>query len=322
MMCTGRVSYRGSAGLDHVLRVTTMISVAFSTLSCPDWSWSDLLKFGPQHGYDGVELRLLEREADLLSLSEFQVTQRKVRLRELQNAGFQVCGLGSSVRFDYPDARQRVEQIDIGRAYVDLAAALEAGFVRVFGDVLGGEHDRRPPGDIMGCIADGLQRLGEYAEDQGLQIVIETHGDYSDTAIVRKTLDQVECTNVGVLWDTHHPWKFQGEALQESWNRLQGLVRHTHWKDSFSLENDQDPSQLTAAAEQAHALMSGHRHADYVLFGAGQFPAVECMRLLKQSGYQGWYSLEWEKMWHPELEPPEVALPLFPPKIRWLWETC
>jgi hypothetical protein len=62
--------------------------------------------------------------------------------------------------------------------------------------------------------------------------------------------------------------------------------------------------------------MAGHRHADYVLFGGGEFPATECLGLLLDDGYDGWHSLEWEKMWHPELVDPEVALPLFPGKLR------
>ena len=64
--------------------------------------------------------------------------------------------------------------------------------------------------------------------------------------------------------------------------------------------------------------MSGHRHANYVLFGGGEFPAAEAMQLLQWSKYDGWYSLEWEKAWHPEIEDPEVALPLFPNKLRQL----
>ena len=81
----------------------------------------------------------------------------------------------------------------------------------------------------------------------------------------------------------------------------------------------QDASTQAAAAA-AHNLMSGHRHADYVLFGGGEFPADECMRLLEQSGYEGWYSLEWEKMWHPELADPFIALPLFPRKLKQLYD--
>jgi hypothetical protein len=40
------------------------------------------------------------------------------------------------------------------------------------------------------------------------------------------------------------------------------------------------------------------------------------LKLLLDSGYTGWHSLEWEKMWHPDLAPPETALPLFPKKMR------
>ena len=30
---------------------------------------------------------------------------------------------------------------------------------------------------------------------------------------------------------------------------------------------------------------------------------------LHAQGYDGWYTFEWEKRWHPELAEPEIALP-------------
>jgi len=56
-----------------------------------------------------------------------------------------------------------------------------------------------------------------------------------------------------------------------------------------------------------------------VLFGGGDFPVLNCLRLLGTVGYDDWFCLEWEKPWHPEIENPEVALPLFPAKIRKYW---
>ena len=76
---------------------------------------------------------------------------------------------------------------------------------------------------------------------------------------------------------------------------------------------------ILIAKSSAHSLMKGHQYADYVLFGGGEFPALDCMRLLRNSGYQGWFSLEWEKMWHLDLEDPEIALCLFPSKVHELW---
>jgi sugar phosphate isomerase/epimerase len=297
----------------------TPIRTAFSTLGCPDWSWRDILEHGPRYGYDGVEIRLVARQLDLLSLPEFRPAERETRRRELADAGFQICGLASSVRFDDPDERARREQVEIGRVHLELARDLGASFVRVFGDVLPPGADGTARRTAVERIAEGLQRLGEAGEQAGVDVLIETHGDFADSRLTHETLSLVESPAVGVVWDTHHPWRFFGEDLTETFARLRPWVRHTHWKDSVSRPRRPTDETSEAAAAQAHALMSGHRHADYALFGEGEFPAAECMRLLREAGYDGWFSLEWEKMWHPEIEAPEVALPPFPEAIRRLW---
>lgn len=54
----------------------------------------------------------------------------------------------------------------------------------------------------------------------------------------------------------------------------------------------------------------------YVLMGEGDVPVLEILRRLKQMGYGGYLSLEWEKGWHPELEPPEIAIPDYIRKMK------
>ena len=290
-----------------------MIRTSFSTIGCPEWTFSEMISRGREAGFDGVEIRLVERETDLLAVPDLATARLPARRRELSQAGFSVCGLASSVTFDSPDAAERDRQCDIGRAYLDLAAELDAGFVRVFGDVV---REELGPETTVEQVAEGLDRLGEYAATLGREVIIETHGDYSRSELVTETMARVESPAVGVLWDTHHPWRFHGEPLETTYARFGNHVRHTHWKDSVSRRPDVVDTKQQQAARQAHALMSGHRHADYVLFGGGDFPILECLGLLQQGGYDGWYSYEWEKMWHPELEPPELALPLFSAKIR------
>jgi sugar phosphate isomerase/epimerase len=249
-----------------------------------------------------------------LQIDDLKASRWPQRRRELDDSGFRVCGLASSVRFDYADAGERDRQVGIGRAYVDMTRALGGEFVRVFGDVLPEPAQADERQTVLGWISDGLQQLGEYAEDQAISILLETHGDFADSRLVAQTLSRVESPAVGVVWDTHHPWRFCGEPLVESFDRLRRWTRHTHWKDSVTIP--ETPAAGQSAADLAHQLMSGHRHADYVLFPGGEFPAIECMRLLLAAGYDGWHSLEWEKMWHPDLFGPEIALPLFPPKLR------
>ncbi len=298
------------------------LKISFSTLASPDWTWHDVVKYGPEFGYQGVELRLLSRETNLLINPDLQPSQWTVRRRELDDAGFRVCGLAASIRFDEPTAAARAEQLENGRRYLDLAVALGAEFIRVFGDVLPKESQPTEREAAFAWIASGLRDLGEFAQPLGIQILLETHGDFSASPPAAEAMRRADHAHVGLVWDTHHPWRFFNEPLAESWERLRPWTRHTHWKDSVLLPEAYSKSAAgQLAAQAASALMAGHRHADYVLFLGGEFPARECLRLLLESGYDGWHSLEWEKMWHPELLDPEVALPLFPAKLQFLAET-
>jgi sugar phosphate isomerase/epimerase len=306
-----------------------MPKIAFSTLACPTWSFEQIVTAGIRDGFDGVEIRQVAGDTDLRKVPAFQQSRRAASRefvhRSRSSAGsraFSICGLASSVRFDYPQQAEREAQLSIGKAYVELAAELEAGFVRVFGDVL---PPASKPGErtaSLDRIAEGLNRLGEFAAGFKIDILLETHGDFADSTAVKELFCRIDSPAVGVLWDTHHPWRFFDESPESTFANLQPWIRHTHWKDSVTLPHEAAAAAGVTAAEQgAFALMSGHRHADYVLFGGGEFPIAQFVRLLKDGGYEGWLSLEWEKMWHPELAGPDVALPLFAKKMREFWST-
>lgn len=301
-----------------------MPKIAFSTLACPAWDFEQTITAGIRDGYDGVEIRQIGGDTDLLKVPALarsrRAASREFVHRSRKAGSFSICGLASSVRFDYPQQAERDAQLSIGKAYVELAAELESGFVRVFGDVL---PPASQPGErkmAFDRIAEGLNRLGEIAAGYKIDILLETHGDFADSAAVKELFGRIDSPAVGVLWDTHHPWRFCNESPESTFAILKPWVRHTHWKDSITLPHETAADAgVTSAEEGAFALMSGHRHADYVLFGGGEFPIAQFVRLLKDAGYDGWLSLEWEKMWHPELAGPEVALPLFAKKMREFW---
>ena len=133
-----------------------MPKLAFSTLACPDWPLDRVLERRCSYGYDGVEIRQIFGQTDLLKVAALHPSQHSELRRRLADGNIAICGLASSVRFDYPEAAAREAQFDIGRAYVELAAALGARFVRVFGDVL----PSGPPAARAAAlepIADGAQ---------------------------------------------------------------------------------------------------------------------------------------------------------------------
>ena len=294
------------------------LKASFSTLACPDWTLEEMALCAKQNGYHGVEIRLLKHQTDLLERPEFSERQIDSSMALFESHGISVCGLSSSVRFDHLDRTERENQLALGKLYIDLAYRLGANFIRVFGDVLPRSDQPAARHEVIRNIAAGLDALGEYSDEHnfGVDVLIETHGDFSDSNLMLEMLMHVQHPLVGVLWDTHHPWRYHGEPVAETYERLKPWIRHTHWKDSVSVAEAKMSEAQAAAAARARETNPGHRHADYVLFGDGEFPAAATMKLLVEGGYTGWFSLEWEKAWHPNLADPEIALPPFPSALR------
>lgn len=260
------------------------LPLAFSTLGCPEWSWREIVDNAVKMGFQGIEVRGVAEKLEVLEADPFLPQNRERTKKELADRGLAICCLGSSVRFD--DARRFEEHIEAGKAYIDLAHELGVPYVRVFGDRIPSPELER---EITERVVRGLDILGGYASGKDVTVLIESHGDFSVSQRLRGVMEKVQSDAVGVLWDLHHPWRFHGERLEETCDALGPWVRHVHFKDS--VRQDQ-----------------GYR---YTLVGQGEFPVAEAIALLKQKGYDGWISLEWEKRWHPELEPPEAAFPEF-----------
>jgi sugar phosphate isomerase/epimerase len=298
-----------------VVNEVSLMQLSFSTLACPNFTWHQTLEAAAQSGYDGVEIRMLEGETDLRKIADLARDRWPERRAELIRAGVEVCVLSSSIRFDHAAPADREAHQQMGRDYIDMALALGCRKIRVFGDVLHPE-DSREAG--LQRIADGLNRLADEGHRAGVEILLETHGDFTATPVLRELLARVQSPGFGLLWDTHHPWRFHGEPVAETWRAIGSLVRHTHWKDSVAERTRPLTEEEREAEARAKSINVGHRTAHYALYGEGEFPIRETVELLHGSGYDGWYSLEWEKAWHPELAGPEESLPGFVRVMRGL----
>lgn len=265
--------------------------LAFATLGCPDWTWRQIIEEAGRMGYQGIEVRGVAGEMDLPSAGPFLPQNLAQTKEELAERGLAICCLGSSVRFD--DAQGFGKHLESGRAYIDLASKLSVPYIRVFGDRIPAPQLEA---EITDQVVKGLEELGAYAEDRGVCVLIESHGDFSRSKRLSSVMERVKSRAVGVLWDLHHPWRFHGESLEESYEAIGSWVRHVHLKDSVTTEK-------------------GFR---YTLLGEGEFPVGEALSLLERVGYRGWLSFEWEKKWHPEIEPPEVAFPRFVEVVKGL----
>jgi len=266
------------------------IKLAFSTLGCPQWELPQVARAARAYGYQGVELRSLGGQLDLLSRPEFSAGELARTRDRLAGEGLIVCCVDTSCTFDSADEAERRKQEDVAARHCELAAALGAPLIRVF-------PDKVPAGatyeETRDRVAESLRRVAERAP-VGVRVGLETHGDFaagSATAEIVRLADHPEAC---VIWDAANSFS-TGEALEDSARAVASYLAHVHLRDARPM---------------------GKEHWTPVLAGRGLVPFGQVVATLHGIGYEGFVSFEFEKYWHPEIEEPEVSLPDFADAMR------
>lgn len=262
--------------------------LSFSTLGCPDWNFQQILNFASENGYKGIELRGILRELDLTKCREFNSAQnRSNSLRMIEEKGLRFVNLGSSATLHFTDPAARQKNLDEGKRFIDLAQDIKCPYVRVFPNNFPKDQERNATIDL---IAKGLRELGDHAKGSGVMVLMETHGDLVYTEDIEKIMQSAQHTQAGLIWDITNMWTVTKEAPAQVHNKLKKYIRHTHIKDA-KLDNGK---------------------IQYTLLGKGDVPIFEAIDVLTKGGYHEYYSFEWEKLWHPEIADPTIALADYP----------
>jgi sugar phosphate isomerase/epimerase len=261
--------------------MTDLYPLAWSTLGCPDWTFEEAAEHAAANGYRALEVRLLDRE---IIPADLPAEQRQRVKRVLKQHEIGIVALGLSTRFSAIDADERQKNVRDLERYIELAADLGAPNVRTFG---GNVAEGSTLAQAIDWVAEGITAALPTAEKYDVTILLETHDAFCKGADVAQVLNKVPHERLKAVWDVHHPFRM-GESLAETWRLIGARTAHIHLKDA-------------------------RRRADgswqLVLLGQGEVPCRQVVELLHAQGYRGYISAEWEKKWHPEVEPPEVALP-------------
>lgn len=262
--------------------------LSFSTLGCPDWTLPQIAGFARQHGYSGIEVRGIQRQLNLPQSPGFNTAEsRRQTMTLFRQHGLQFVGLGASAHLHLPEGPERENSLAGARQFIDLAAQIRCPYVRVFPNNFPPTQTKE---ETLRLIVSGLKALGDYAKRKNVAVLMETHGDVVQSDDILAIMQAVAHPAVGLVWDIANMWTITRESPAVVYRKLKNFIRHTHIKDA--------------------KLMDGK--PVYTLLGDGEVPVLEAVNLLKNGGYKGYYSFEWEKLWHPEIAEPEVALAHYP----------
>lgn len=259
------------------------MKIAFSTLGCPDFSWTDIYSMAKDIGFDGIEVRGLGEEIFAVKAQPFTESQLPQTIEKLSKLRLEIPCLSSGNCLKFKDMEEENYQEIV--QYIMLASKLGTPFIRVLADL-----DPHPNGEVDdNTVLSALQRLIPIAEEKGVTLLIETNGVYSDTSRLCKLLDHVASDAVAALWDAHHPYRFAGETPEKTVQNLGAYIKYVHIKDSV-VENNA---------------------IKYRMIGEGDLPIDSIMLALRSINYEGYVSLEWVKRWASELSDAGVVFPHF-----------
>ncbi|HSN07930.1 MAG TPA: sugar phosphate isomerase/epimerase family protein [Hanamia sp.] len=257
--------------------------LSFSTLGCPDWDFKKITDFAVQHHYEGLEIRGLLRQMDLTKCPEFSTQNIAATLALMKDKNLAFSDLGASTSLHIADSAQRKKNLDEGKHFIDLAQKINCPHVRVFPNNLPKDQDKNKTMDL---ITKGLLELGDYAKGSNVSVLMETHGDLVWSDDIKKIMESAFNKNTGLVWDVANMWSITKEPPTQVYPKLKKYIRHTHIKDL--------------------KMIDGKEH--YTLLGEGEVPIFTAVDLLAKGRYKGYYSFEWEKLWHPEIADPEIAI--------------
>jgi sugar phosphate isomerase/epimerase len=266
--------------------------LSFSTLGCPDWPFDKIIQFAADNQYKGIEIRGIQRELNLLKTSAFN-SPANIAASKKMLKGISIVNLGASSNLHYPSGAERTKSIEEAKQFIDLAKALDCPYIRVFPNNLPKDQEKKATLDL---IKEGLRVLGDYAKGSGVTVLMETHGDVVYVDDILNIMQDLNHPQTGLVWDIINMWAVTKETPIQVYPKLKPYIRHTHIKDCRMIDGK----------------------IKYTFVGRGESPIFQAIDLLRKGGYEEFYSFEWEKLWHPELEEPEVAFKEYVSAMRYI----
>lgn len=250
----------------------------YSTLGSPALNVEETLALAARHGLDGVELRALGGTIDLPAYFAATYGTPAELAARVGASAVKIVALDTSLHLAHHTPEERAAFLQ----FLPWAEALGVPRLRVFDG--GKSADTATHRAMAETVAwwRALRAENRWRAD----LMVETHDALCTAASILGFL--ALAPGVGILWDTHHTWKTGRENPLVTWRAISPHVVHLHVKDSVSIPGPKHPFT-------------------YRLPGEGEFPMASLCEVLRAE-FAGPMSLEWERLWHPELGPVDEAL--------------
>lgn len=274
--------------------------IAGHTMGTPEYTVEEAIELFAKIGLDGIEIVVqddykcgIPNHADKKYLQNIKDKAEKNKIKI-------VCLTPYYSKFNDLDDSVREAEIAGIKKVIDYADFLGAEYIRIYGgsfaleeDDVDGEKERR--------LVEAMKILGDAAAEKGIVLVLEDHFNTMTVTAKRaaEILNKIKHSNVGILYDQVNLVFVGAEEYKEAIGLQKNYIRYVHVKDLiFKGEKREFKASSVSHVNEDERIVSSR------VVGGGIMDWKGIISELRSAGYRGWYSLEYERRWHPQDLPP------------------
>ena len=245
----------------------------------------DLIPLAKEIGFDAIEFTDLN-VPDGMSRKDYAMRLRdKAESLSLPIANY-------TIGADLLNADDPAAEVERLCRQADIARILGASGMRH--DAAWGYDDARRHylgfENTLPLLAERCHAVTEYASSLGIVTMTENHGQFcQESARVEKLINTVAHPNFGQLVDIGN-FLCADDDPASAVGRAALYAKHVHVKD-FHIKSGSEPNP-----GEGFFTTRGGVYLRGAILGHGNVPVLQCLRVLKNAGYDGYVSIEFEGM--------------------------
>ncbi|SHO43060.1 sugar phosphate isomerase/epimerase family protein [Anaerocolumna xylanovorans] len=235
----------------------------------------DFIHYCHRNGIRSVELLdcFIKGESDIREITEL-----------LARLDMEVSAYSIGNDFVLPDSGERNKQVEYLKKSMDLTRKLGSSRMRVFG---GSEKEGIASEYAEDWIVECFQKAAPFAEEKGITMVLENHGLITGKSEqIKRVIERVGSKALKANADVAN-FILANENSLDAVKALYDQIGYVHLKDLKRVNGEEGYTALDGSVYQG------------VVLGCGDVPIAQTILYLKEKGYSGYLSIEYEGLGDP-----------------------
>lgn len=247
---------------------------------------AELIPLAAEMGFDAIEF------AEIHPVEGMEKADYAAFLKaEAEKTGIKIAAYCIGADF-LRDPEGEIERL---KGEVEIAKALGVSIMRH--DASGGYtrdvRGQRGFSNALPALVRGYKTVTQYAKSLGVRTCVENHGFFcQDSARVEALINGVADENFGALVDIGN-FLCADEDPAVAVGNLAPYAFHVHCKDFHVKKGTEFVPPNGFFCTRGGNFLRG------AIIGHGEVPVLQCLRNLKNAGYEGYYTVEFEGMEDP-----------------------